>query len=203
MFPECDALSRRLDFAPTLLAFAGLDGSDYGLKGRDLTPVLTGEREEVREAVLFTNDNAQVWPFSMFTLDTTDNRIFSRGIFGQLGGRFYQYGRYSAPGRQAMGPYEYELYDYATEGGGMEMENLGHAWAARGADSRAAKAGRSRFDAWLDKLIVAEGERVAPNDSTGRPWPLPERTEGRRRVLHQGAGVEPGLDERLLTNSHY
>lgn len=182
-FATTDALSSHLDLAPTLLAWAGLDGADYGLKGRDLTPVLTGEREQVREAVLFTNDNAQVWPFSMFTLDTTDNRIFSRGIFGYLNGKLYKYGRYFAPGRQATGPYEYELYDYATEGGRSETENLGHAWSSRAGVGKGAKVSRSRLDAWLDKLIVAEGERVAPNDSTGRPWPLP--------YAAQQSGVSP------------
>ena len=55
-----DALVSLIDVVPTLLGLAGAaPGADAGLHGHDLGPVLRGERDSVRDAVLFTYDDHQ------------------------------------------------------------------------------------------------------------------------------------------------
>jgi choline-sulfatase len=62
MFPESresDALTSLLDVLPTFLGLAGADPGHEPLDGHDLGPVLRGEAESVRDAVLFTYDDHQ------------------------------------------------------------------------------------------------------------------------------------------------
>ncbi len=62
MFPrprESDALVSLVDVVPTLLGLAGAPEQPDRFDGRDLGPLLRGERESVRDAVLFTYDDHQ------------------------------------------------------------------------------------------------------------------------------------------------
>ncbi len=54
-----DAMVSLVDVVPTLLGLAGARDLDPGLAGHDLGPVLRGERDSVRDAVLFTYDDHQ------------------------------------------------------------------------------------------------------------------------------------------------
>ncbi|MFI4985636.1 MAG: sulfatase-like hydrolase/transferase [Solirubrobacterales bacterium] len=62
LFPrprESDALVSLLDIVPTLLGLAGAEAEPERFDGRDLGPLLRGERQSVRDAVLFTYDDHQ------------------------------------------------------------------------------------------------------------------------------------------------
>jgi choline-sulfatase len=62
LFPEArtsDAPVSLCDILPTMAAFAGVDTSGDGIRGRDLTPILEGEVDSVRDEVLFTFDDHQ------------------------------------------------------------------------------------------------------------------------------------------------
>ncbi len=62
LFPEpreSDALVSLVDLVPTLLGLAGEPGDPARFDGLDLGPLLSGEREAVRDAVLFTYDDHQ------------------------------------------------------------------------------------------------------------------------------------------------
>ena len=62
LFPqprESDALVSLVDLVPTLLGLAGQPADPERFDGLDLGPILTGEQESVRDAVLFTYDDHQ------------------------------------------------------------------------------------------------------------------------------------------------
>jgi choline-sulfatase len=62
LFPqprESDALVSLLDIVPTFLGLAGAAATPERFDGRDLGPLLRGEQESVRDAVLFTYDDHQ------------------------------------------------------------------------------------------------------------------------------------------------
>ena len=48
-----------VDILPTMASFAGVDTSGDGIRGKDLTPVLNGEADSVRDEILFTYDDHQ------------------------------------------------------------------------------------------------------------------------------------------------
>jgi arylsulfatase A-like enzyme len=62
LFPEpreSDALVSLVDLVPTLLGLSGSPGDPERFDGRDLGPLLRGERASVRDAALFTYDDHQ------------------------------------------------------------------------------------------------------------------------------------------------
>ena len=62
MYPEArtsDAPVSLVDILPTMASLAGIDTSGDGIRGKDLTPVLNGESESVRDEILFTYDDHQ------------------------------------------------------------------------------------------------------------------------------------------------
>ncbi|MBK8294762.1 MAG: sulfatase-like hydrolase/transferase [Solirubrobacterales bacterium] len=62
MFPEAKTSAAPVslvDILPTMAAFAGVDTSGDGIRGKDLTPVLDGTSESVRDEILFTYDDHQ------------------------------------------------------------------------------------------------------------------------------------------------
>ncbi|MBK5231985.1 MAG: sulfatase-like hydrolase/transferase [Thermoleophilia bacterium] len=62
LFPEAKTSAAPVslcDVLPTMAAFAGVDTSGDGIRGKDLTPVLDGTSESVREEILFTYDDHQ------------------------------------------------------------------------------------------------------------------------------------------------
>jgi arylsulfatase A-like enzyme len=56
---ESDALVSLVDIVPTLVGLSGRPLADGELHGQDLGPILSGERESVRDTVLFTYDDHQ------------------------------------------------------------------------------------------------------------------------------------------------
>ena len=56
---ESDALVSLVDVVPTMLGLAGEPGDPTRFDGHDLGPVLRGESDAVRDAVLFTYDDHQ------------------------------------------------------------------------------------------------------------------------------------------------
>ncbi len=62
MYPEARTSAAPVslcDILPTMAAFAGVDTSVDGIRGKDLTPVLDGDAESVRDEALFTYDDHQ------------------------------------------------------------------------------------------------------------------------------------------------
>jgi arylsulfatase A-like enzyme len=56
---ESDALVSLVDIVPTMLGLSGATNGHVTLDGKDVGPVLRGESDSVREAVLFTYDDHQ------------------------------------------------------------------------------------------------------------------------------------------------
>ena len=109
LFPEpreSDALVSLIDLVPTLLGLTGDPGDPDRLDGFDLGPLLKGEREAVRDAVLFTYDDHQAGT-AFQDVPGQPNRI--RCVRDQR----WKYAVYLDPRGEA--PPEYELYDLETD----------------------------------------------------------------------------------------
>jgi arylsulfatase A-like enzyme len=70
----CSGLASLLDFAPTVLDLAGVPMPDDPLPGVALTPMLTGDRERLREVALIENDEDYL-AMRLRTLVTEDFKI--------------------------------------------------------------------------------------------------------------------------------
>jgi choline-sulfatase len=103
---QSDALASLLDVVPTFLGLAGASPGPEPLDGHDLGPLLRGEAEAVRDAVLFTYDDHQAGT-ALQDGAGQPNRI--RCV---RDGR-WKYAVYLDPNRRA--PAEYEMYDLATD----------------------------------------------------------------------------------------
>jgi arylsulfatase A-like enzyme len=109
MFPQArksDALVSLLDVVPTLLGLAGSPGAPEHFDGHDLSPLLRGERESLRDAVLFTYDDHQAGT-ALQDGPGQPNRV--RCV---RDGRF-KYAVYLDPAGRASP--EYELYDLEND----------------------------------------------------------------------------------------
>lgn len=110
LFPEAvtsDALVSLVDLVPTLLGLSGQPAEDPGaFDGLDLGPVLRGEADGVRDAVLFTYDDHQAGT-AMQDAPGQPNRI--RCVRDAR----WKYAVYLDPSG-AVAP-EYELYDVLTD----------------------------------------------------------------------------------------
>jgi arylsulfatase A-like enzyme len=105
LFPEpreSEALVSLVDLVPTLLGLSGRPGDPDAFDGVDLGPVLRGEADSVREAVLFTYDDHQAGT-ALQDAPGQPNRI--RCIRDQR----WKYAVYLDP-TGGVAP-EYELYD--------------------------------------------------------------------------------------------
>ena len=100
-----DALVSLVDLVPTLVGLAG-GSADGSLDGFDLGPVLRGERDGVRDAVLFTYDDHQAGT-AFQEAPGQPNRI--RCVRGER----WKYAIYVDP-RGRVAP-EYELYDLESD----------------------------------------------------------------------------------------
>jgi choline-sulfatase len=107
LFPEPrqnDSLISLVDVVPTMLGLAG--AAAEGLDGQDLGPLLRGERDSVRDTVLFTYDDHQAGT-AFQDAPGQPNRIRC------IRDRGWKYAVYLDPsGRVAP---EYELYDLETD----------------------------------------------------------------------------------------
>lgn len=109
MFPEAatsDALVSLVDLVPTLLGLSGRPGDPEQFDGVDLGPVLRGEAETVRDAVLFTYDDHQAGT-ALQDAPGQPNRI--RCVRDDR----WKYAIYLDPSSR-VAP-EYELYDLQTD----------------------------------------------------------------------------------------
>ena len=109
LFPqplESDALVSLVDLVPTLLGLTGAPVDPAQFDGVDLGPVLRGERESVRDAVLFTYDDHQAGTV-MQEAPGQPNRI--RCIRDAR----WKYAIYVDPNGRV--PAEYELYDLEAD----------------------------------------------------------------------------------------
>ncbi|HEU4975254.1 MAG TPA: sulfatase-like hydrolase/transferase [Baekduia sp.] len=148
-----DALVSLVDVLPTVLGLAGT-APDGGLDGEDLGPVLRGERDRVRDAVLFTYDDHQAGT-AFQEAPGQPNRI--RCVRDER----WKYAVYADP--HGVAAPEYELYD--LEADPYEEVNLVDKRTGRGRTAFA----RAQLPR-LEELLRAACER------TGTPAP-----PGRRR----------------------
>ncbi len=107
------ALTSLLDVVPTLLALAGADAGHETLDGHDLRPLLRGESETVRDAVLFTYDDHQAGT-ALQDGAGQPNRIRA------VRDRRWKYAVYLDPAGRAAP--EYEMYDLQEDP--LEVQNL-------------------------------------------------------------------------------
>lgn len=152
LFPEpreSGALVSLVDVVPTMLGLAGEPADGAALDGRDLSPVLRGESDSVRDAVLFTYDDHQAGT-AFQDAPGQPNRI--RCVRDLR----WKYALYLDPSG-GVAP-EYELYD--LEADPHEADNLADKWTGRARTSRAEDE-RRRLHSLLERECAATGT-IAP-----------------------------------------
>ena len=153
LFPaprESDALVSLVDVVPTLLGLAGAPEPPAGLDGHDLGPVLRGERDAVRDAVLFTYDDHQAGT-AFQEAPGQPNRIRC------VRERRWKYAVYLDPSGAAAP--EYELYD--LEADPDEALNLVVKATGIGRTAQARREAR-RLHAVLDRACRASATTAPP-----------------------------------------
>ncbi len=147
-----DALVSLVDVVPTMLGLAGAGAEDPGLDGRDLGPVLRGERDAVRDAILFTYDDHQAGTaFQEAPGQPNRIRCLREGR--------WKYAVYLDPtGTERP---EYELYD--LEADPVEAVNLVDKHTGRGRSGEA--------DAQARRLHEALGRACAATGTTSPALP--------------------------------
>ncbi len=148
MFPvprESDALVSLVDIVPTLLGLAGAPTAPGRFDGHDLGPLLRGEQQSVRDAVLFTYDDHQA-ATALQEGPGQPNRI--RCVRDAR----WKYAVYLDPGGRAAP--EYELYDLDSDPD--EALNLLDRTTGR-ARTATAERERERLALWLAELCDRSG----------------------------------------------
>ena len=148
LFPEpreSDALVSLVDLVPTLLGFTGTRVDPGSFDGRDLGPLLRGERESLRDTVLFTYDDHQAGT-AFQDVSGQPNRI--RCVRDER----WKYAIYMDP--SGMTPPEFELYDLESDPD--EALNLADKRTGRGR-TRAAEAERLRMHERLGEACAETG----------------------------------------------
>jgi len=152
MFPqprESGALVSLLDVVPTCLALAGPGNRPQSLDGEDLAPIVSGDGDSVREAVLFTYDDHQAGTALQDGAGQPNRLRCVRD------GR-YKYAVYLDPAGRARP--EYELYDLEEDP--LEVRNLLDVRGGRAPDARHERE-RERLAATLADLCTA-GATLTP-----------------------------------------
>lgn len=162
MFPEplqSDALVSLLDVVPTFLSLAGVQQHPRALDGHDLTPLLRGEEDPARDAVLFTYDDHQAGT-ALQDGAGQPNRIRC------VRDRRYKYAVYLDPNGRAQP--EFEMYDLQEDP--HEVRNL---LDKRGGHPREARheVERERLAVRLEELCVDSGTLTPrlPSPDGSRP----------------------------------
>jgi arylsulfatase A-like enzyme len=146
MFPEprqSDALVSLLDIVPTCMNLAGPGNAPQSLDGEDLSPIISGEVQSVRDGVLFTYDDHQAGT-ALQNGAGQPNRI--RCVRDER----FKYAVYLDPAGRAAP--EYELYDLQEDP--LEMRNLVGVRSGRAPDARHERE-RERLAAQLAELCTA------------------------------------------------
>ena len=169
-----DALVSLVDLVPTMLGLAGEPGDPTQFDGHDLGPVLRGESDAVRDAVLFTYDDHQAGT-AFQDAPGQPNRI--RCVRDAK----WKYAVYLDPSGK-VAP-EYELYDLTADPD--EALNLVHKRTGRGR-TELARAAIQRMHTLLERACAASGtltpalppmppQNSAPPSASRRPQMLPGR----------------------------
>jgi arylsulfatase A-like enzyme len=160
-----DALASLIDVLPTLATIGGVpEPQRYGLKGRDLTPILSNPRATVQDVLHFTYED------DVFPVKGAD---CIRAIVEPA----WKYAVYYDPFTGA--PTEYEMYDLARDR--LEMTNLAHPAHM----TPAASAERARLHRRLIEVMQANGTMpdeigwpaVEDFESSTTPTAIPEEDE--------------------------
>jgi len=153
LFPhprESDALVSLVDLVPTLLGLTGEPDPGERFDGVDLGPILSGTRESVRDAVLFTYDDHQAGT-AFQDVPGQPNRL--RCVRDAR----WKYALYLDPsGKTAP---EYELYDLESDPN--EAANLVHKHTGRGVTEQAERE-RLRLHARLERACAETGTLAPP-----------------------------------------
>jgi len=142
---ESDALVSLVDLVPTCLGLAGAPPQPGRFDGHDLGPLLRGEADRLRDAVLFTYDDHQA-ATAFQEVAGQPNRIRC------VRDRRWKYAVYLDP-TGVVAP-EYELYDLESDPD--EALNLADKRTGRGRTAQAERE-RIRMHALLEQLCVATG----------------------------------------------
>ena len=191
MFPEprtSDALASLVDIVPTFLGLAGDRAARRSAStAQDLGPVLRGEQDEVRDAVLFTYDDHQA-ATAFQDAPGQPNRIRC------VRDKRWKYAVYLDPNGRASP--EYELYDLEQDPN--EVVNLVDKRTGRGRTEEAERE-RVRMHALLEELCEETGT-VAPQlppagYTRTATRPAASRTsaaDSARRAPSSGAAIDAG-----------
>jgi choline-sulfatase len=148
LFPEpreSHSLVSLVDVVPTLLGLSGQPGQPAHFDGCDLGPLLRGERESVRDSVLFTYDDHQAGT-AFQNAPGQPNRIRC------VRDRRWKYAVYVDPSGRT--PAEYELYDLESDPD--EALNLVDKHSGRGRTA-AAERELGRLRVALERACAASG----------------------------------------------
>ncbi len=148
LFPQpriSDALVSLVDIVPTLLGLTGVEPEAERFDGRDLGPLLRGEQETVRDAVLFTYDDHQA-ATALQDGPGQPNRI--RCVRDAR----WKYAVYLDPA--AVAAPEYELYDLDNDP--IEIRNLVDRTTGR-CHLASHERERARLAARLEELCTRSG----------------------------------------------
>jgi arylsulfatase A-like enzyme len=154
-----DALVSLVDLVPTLLGLSGQPADPRQFDGVDLGPVLRGERDSVRDAILFTYDDHQAGT-ALQDAPGQPNRI--RCVRDQR----WKYAIYVDPSGRT--PAEYELYDLDADPD--EVLNLVHKRGGLGRNATAIREAQ-RLHRALVQACEAAGLRGAALPPPGAPAP--------------------------------
>ncbi|MGD9903398.1 MAG: sulfatase-like hydrolase/transferase [Vicinamibacterales bacterium] len=161
-----DALASLVDVVPTLATLAGVpEPSQYGFKGRDLTPILANPKTSVQDVLHFTYED-DVFP------------VTSADCIRAITERAWKYAVYYDPFTGA--PTEYELYDLARDP--YELTNLAHAAHA----TPASDLERTRLHRRLVDVMRANG--TTPDEIR---WPAVEEYRPSTAVATASEAEEP------------
>ena len=151
LFPdprESDALVSLVDLVPTFLGLAGSAPGSGRFDGHDLGPLLRGEADHLRDAILFTYDDHQA-ATAFQEVAGQPNRIRC------VRDRRWKYAIYLDPAGAV--PPEYELYDLESDPD--EALNLADKCSGRGRTKQAERE-RIRLHALLEQLCIATNTLV-------------------------------------------
>jgi choline-sulfatase len=167
-----DALASLIDVLPTLATIGGVPEPErYGLKGRDLSPILADPKATVQDALHFTYED-DVFP------------VKGANCIRAVVEKDWKYAVYYDP--YAGAPAEYEMYDLQRDP--LEMNNLAHpAHSTPGTEAERARLHRRLADMMREKQTMPDEIRWP---EAGDHRPATRQTKAVERGSALGAAVE-------------